>query len=78
MPPVERLNAALSGRYTIELRHVALKVLKPERSYDVAPDGSFYALTDDVLDERVRFAVHDIHLLLNFAEELKRRFGGGQ
>jgi serine/threonine-protein kinase len=45
----------------------------PLRSYDVAPDGSIYATTQEAVGARVAWAVRDIHLVLNFATELTRR-----
>jgi eukaryotic-like serine/threonine-protein kinase len=47
----------------------------PMRSYDVLPDGSFVAVRDTT-DRDSAFALlaaREIHVVLNFAEELKRR-----
>ena len=48
---------------------------QPVRSYDVLPDGSFVAIEkDDAHDPLlVSRVAREIHVVLNFAEELKRR-----
>ena len=46
----------------------------PFRSYDTAPDGTLVARTGGE-NERDTYAVDSIHLILDFAGELRRRFG---
>jgi serine/threonine-protein kinase len=45
----------------------------PYRAYDVAPDGSLFGLLGEGSTRDVH-AVDRIHLVLNFAEEIRRRF----
>jgi len=49
------------------------------RSYDVLPDGSLVTgrVTEDVDSILASRAVRELHVVLNFAEELKRRAGSG-
>ena len=48
---------------------------QPARSYDVLPDGSFVAIEDDDAHDPLRASrvAREIHVVLNFDEELKRR-----
>ena len=50
----------------------------PLRSYDVFPDGSFVAirLNGDLEAVFRSLAARQIHVVLNFSEELKERAGG--
>jgi serine/threonine-protein kinase len=57
--------ALFSGSY--------LQNIAPNRSYDVGPDGRFWMVTEPVGGELPQ----EIHVILGFAEELKRRVPAG-